>query len=222
MQQLERAKILLNNAVVPFLIEKNPEWKSLNEQESHPEEKKCAVEHKEKVCTEENLEEKADFKEKIDGDDSDDSDDSDDWIDILSSDEEDSEDDVLQIECTCNFISLAQYLNEDPVALEHLKIMETTCLDAVNGNLYAIICNYRSVLEGYIYIAKAINLEEVADAVKVDILDKIPEGMEQFARMDEREISQGEVANFSTTIQNVIVEESERLTKMLEKPDDNA
>ena len=100
----------------------------------------------------------------------------DEWIDIL----QEKEGKAIEIRCTCPFKSLVGYLSNDNIAVEHLKKIESGCVDIVMGDLHSIIANYRSFFESCIYIAKDIHMDEAAEQIR-RILDGIPEKLAQIA-----------------------------------------
>lgn len=98
------------------------------------------------------------------------------WIDV-SSDEDasDSElEDEEENENGCKFLSLSKYLNNDAVAQENLQKLESISTDMRNGDLLNIINEYQPAFEGFLYIAKAIQMEKYLEEIQ-KVSDEIPE-----------------------------------------------
>ena len=89
--------------------------------------------------------------------------DDDQWEDI-SSDEE------SEIKCSCPFKSLAGHLSNDKIAAEHLKKIESGCLNFAGRDLHSIITTYRSFFKSSMFIANAIHMEEAANQCSSFIL----------------------------------------------------
>ena len=95
---------------------------------------------------------------------------------------------VPPLSCICPFKSLIAYLSNDNIGVEHLKKIESGCVDIIMGDLHSIITNYRSFFESCIYIAKDIHMDEAAAQIR-RILDGIPDKLDQIATRPTRRIN---------------------------------
>ncbi len=184
MKEMKRSQHLLNNTVSSYLDEKKSK---LNQQVKDAE---VAEEIPEKVdgepCTV--IEELAQTIETVDlepenANDIDNDDDSN-WTDISSRKEDDLDEELrlfaaLPFSCNCTFNALKIDLANDEIAIDHLQKMNFGCECIFHGDLHSITTNYQAILESYIYIAKAIQMDETAEQI-TQILAEIPEKLAQF------------------------------------------
>ncbi len=119
-----------------------------------------------------------------DNDDTDDDDDSS-WTDVSSEEGDDPNEELrlfaaLPFSCSCTFNALKIDLANDEIAIDHLKKMNFGCECIFHGDLYSITTNYQAILGSYVYIAKAIQMDETADQI-TQILAEIPGKLAQFS-----------------------------------------